>query len=176
MKNLSQATEEKLLEYIDGTLRAPDGEEMAQQLRSNSTLRGRYEELKRVHDALRATTTEAPSANFTKAVMNRLNERPVPATFSTRNGIILLVVAILAAAMATVLLSMGVFDNVSTPTVDLTKINLPKNLEQPLNSFHMDVRLMINVIIILNLALAFMLLDRAVLRPYFKRRMLDEVS
>jgi hypothetical protein len=104
--------------------------------------------------------------------MRRLHEKPLPATFSTRNGIILLVIVLLAATIATVLLSRGVFDDISTPTLDLNKIDLPKKyFEQPLASFHIDVKLMINTIIIFNLGLAFMLLDRAVLRPYFKRRM-----
>jgi hypothetical protein len=112
-----------------------------------------------------------PSRNFTQVVMERLHQLPSPATgFSIRNGILLMAGVLVAAGVATILVSAGVFDNATT-TIDLGEINLPSQYERALPSIPIDGKMMVNVIILLNLGLAWLVLDRVVLKPFFRRRL-----
>jgi hypothetical protein len=63
-----------------------------------------------------------------------------------------------------------VFDNATT-TIDLGEINLPSQYERALPSIPIDGKMMVNVIILLNLGLAWLVLDRVVLKPFFRRRL-----
>jgi hypothetical protein len=66
-------------------------------------------------------------------------------------------------------LSAGVFDG--TSSIDLNQTLLPnKYIQQSLPTISFNGKMVMNVIILLNLALAFLVLDRAVLKPWFERR------
>jgi hypothetical protein len=51
--------------------------------------------------------------------------------------------------------------------VDISK----KIIKDPLPAFHFSGKLLINIAIVLNLALAWIVLDRTILKPLFQRRM-----
>jgi hypothetical protein len=62
-----------------------------------------------------------------------------------------------------------VFD--TSGSIDLNQTIVPnKFIQQPLPSIPFNGKLVMNVIIILNLALAFLVLDKAVLKPWFEKR------
>jgi hypothetical protein len=102
--------------------------------------------------------------------MNRLDQYPLRSGLSIRNGIMLLAGILIVTAAAVVLLSAGVF-NEST-TFDLNNLSLAQRyIRQTLPSIPVDGKLVVNVIVLLNMALAFIVLDRAIIKPFFQRRM-----
>ena len=171
MNKVSQSEDDMLLDYLDGNLNASDREKITLALAQTPALRVRLEELKVVTSVLSDTTLEFPSKNFTRTVMNRLDQYPAQSGFSVRNGIFLLLGILLAAGMAIALVSSGTFDN-STTSIDLNQVDLSKKfITTPLPSFEFSSKLIVNIIIVLNLGLAWILLDRTILKPFFQKRM-----
>lgn len=169
MKALTQEQEDTLLAYLDGTLSPSAMRMLEQELDHHTALRTRLEELRKVHEALQLAGMEEPSGNFTQAVMSKLDHYPARAGFAIHRGILLLLGVLIATGIASYMLSGGVFDNATTP-LDLGTIDLPR-VDKPLPSILLDGKLMVNIIILLNLVIAWCVLDRTILKPYFKRRL-----
>jgi hypothetical protein len=136
---------------------------------SDTELKSRLDELTSADTLLRQLTIATPSRNFTASVMNNL-DRYTQQSPSIRNGLFLLSGILLVLAIAVTLLATGVFDGAAT--VDLNQLNLVQDyVKKNLPSISIDGKWVINTIILLNLAVAFVVLDRAVLKPFFQRRM-----
>lgn len=170
MKAFTQEQEDTLLAYLDGMLSPPAMRALEQELAHNPALHTRLEELRKVHEALQLAGMEEPSGNFTQSVMGKLDHSPAREGFPIRRGIVLLLGFLVATGIASYMLSGGVFDNATTP-LDLGIVDLPR-VENPLPTILLDGKLMVNIIILLNLAIAWGVLDRMILRPYFKRRLI----
>jgi hypothetical protein len=120
---------------------------------------------------MQSVRLEQPPKNFTARVMSNLDRKPSTNFLSMRNGIILLIGVLTMVGLAAYLISIGTFDNTTT-AIDLNRINISeKYLDKKLPSLPFDGKMMVNVIIMLNLALAFVVLDRVILKPYFRKRM-----
>lgn len=170
MKKVSQSVDDMLMDYLDGNLSDSDKKNMEISLRQNPVFRARLDELRLVTSFLTDVKTEQPSKNFTNLVMNRLDQYPEPSGFSIRNGILLLAGVLVVIGIATILASSGVFD--ATTSIDLNKIDISRKfVKAPLPAFHFSGKLIVNIIIILNLALAWIVLDRTILKPFFQKRM-----
>jgi hypothetical protein len=167
---LPQAQDEKLLDYLDGTLADSEKESLENLIKNSSALKSRLDELRALDTGLRSVKIEQPSKNFTQLVMNKLDQYPIQAkSFSNRNGILLLVGVLVAVGVGSLLAAGGAFDG--TSTIELNQTIIPtKYLQNPLPAIHFNGKLVVNIIIILNLALAFMVLDRAILKPWFEKR------
>jgi hypothetical protein len=82
----------------------------------------------------------------------------------------LMLAGLLVAIGITILLvAGGAFENVTSITVDPTLIPNDK-IRQQIPSIPFDGKLIFNIVILMNLAIAFMIFDRAVLKPWFSRR------
>ena len=170
MKTVSQQSDDMLLDFLDGKLNSEQQAIMQDALQTNSDLQKRYDELKLVHEALRSSTLEMPSKNFTSMVMSNLNHAPLHRGISIKNSLMLLGGVILVMSIAVILLSAGVFDQ--TATVDLNDLTVTQKLiKQNLPSFSIDGKILVNTIVLLNVVIAFLVLDRAVLKPFFQRRL-----
>jgi len=171
MDKMTPESDDLLLRYIDGTLSSFEKQNIEKDLAQNEILRKRLEQLRSAHSLSRANRLDQPSKNFTQMVMSRLNHDPIRgASFPIRNSILLLAGVLLVAIIASVLVPAGVFDNIST-TIDLNQVNLPKKyVEKSLPSISIDGKLMVNLIILINLVLGWLVLDRAILKPLFQRR------
>ena len=171
MRKASESVEEMLLDYLDGNLGKADQEKVEKNLQEIPAWRARYDELRSLNSVLAETKLEQPSKNFTASVMSKLNQYHAPRSFSLWNSILLLAGVLVAVGITTVLLSGGLYDN-STTSVDLNQLEIPIALvKTPLPSFQFNGKMVVNIIIILNLAIAWIVLDRAILKPYFQRRM-----
>jgi hypothetical protein len=169
MKKLPQQIEDTILDYLDGTLTAIQREAFEQSLKTNAELQSRLEEIRMTEQVLHNLPVEQPSKNFTSAVMTKLDQYPARTGLSIRKGILLLTGIIVVMALAVMLVSAGVFDE--TTTYDLNNIGLAQRyIKQTLPSIPVDGKVVVNVIILLNLALAFVVLDRAILKPLFQKR------
>ncbi len=170
MKKVTQQWDQMLLEFLDGKLNSAQHERLEEALRQDATLRTRLNELRQMHNILQATSLEVPSKNFTVSVMGKLDQAPVQRGLSIRNGLMLLAGIVTVLSIAVVLLATGVFDQ--TTTVNLNDVSVAQRyIKQSLPTFSIDGKLLVNTIILLNIIIAFLVLDRAVLKPFFQRRM-----
>ncbi len=166
---ISHAQDEKLFEYIDGGLKGSEKVSIEQLLKNTPALHARLEELRRLDTELRSAKIEQPSKNFTQRVMSKLDQYPMRSSNLTfRNGILLLAGVMVAVGIGSLLVAGGVFDTSSIDLYQTTILN--KYIQKPLPTFNFNGKLIMNVIILLNLALAFLVLDRAILKPWFERR------
>jgi anti-sigma factor RsiW len=172
MDKVTQESDDLLLRYIDGTISLSEKQNVEKDLERNEALRKRLDQLRSTHLLLRANRLYEPSKNFTQQVMTRLSLDPLRGTsFPIRNSILILVGVLMVVIIASVLVPAGVFDNIST-TIDLNQVELSKKyVEKTLPSVSIDGKLMVNIIIIVNLALGWLVLDRAILKPIFQRRL-----
>jgi len=171
MKKIPQALEEMLFDYLDGTLNAADKQRLETELSQNRELKARLDELQNVERWLsKIPLEEMPSRNFTQQVMGKLDQYPRSSTLTYRNGIFLLIGILVAVGLATILVSSGVFDSVQT-TINLNQELPQKYIQKSLPPIALSGKLIVNVIILLNLGLAWLVLDRAILKPLFQRRM-----
>ncbi len=171
MRKVSESVEEMLLDYLDGNLTKADKEKVEKNIQEIPAWQVRFDELRSVNSALAEAKLEQPSKNFTASVMSKLNQYQAPRTFSLWNSVLLLAGVLVAIGITTVLLSGGLYDNSNT-SIDLNQIAIPKQIvKTPLPSFEFSGKIVVNIIIILNLAIAWIVLDRAILKPFFQRRM-----
>jgi hypothetical protein len=170
MKKISQQLEDILLDYIDGNLDALQREAIEKSIKESTDLKERYEELRLLHFNLKNQPLFNPSRDFTSAVMNKLDQYPSRAGLSLMNGVFLLSGIFIVLAIAVVLLSQGVFDQ--STSFDLNNVGLVNQyIKQTLPSIPVNGKLIVNIIVLLNLGLAFIVLDKAILKPLFARRM-----
>jgi len=170
MKKVPHPSDDLLLEYLDGKLDAAKQEIIEQMLNEDTTLRQRLDDLVKTDRLLREVRVEKPSKNFTEIVMSRLEQYPFKSGLSIRNGIFLLTGILVIIGIAILLLASGVFDQ--TITLDPNSAGIVRQyIRESLPAIPIDGKLIVNIIVILNIAIAFVVLDRAILRPFFQRRM-----
>ncbi len=171
MEKITIQQDDRLLDYLDGKLSGAEAAMLKNQLEQSIALKQRLEELRLVHSLLSATSLAEPSKNFTQRVMNNLDHVPAKSnTLSPRNGLILLCGIIVASAITVLLLVTGSFDVMSKP-IAIDAIRLPKEIvNQSLPSFSFSGKTLMKLLIVLNLGIAFLVLDRTVLKPYFGRK------
>jgi len=167
---IAQTQDEKLFEYLDGGLKGIEKENFEQLLGTSPALQARLEELRKLDADLRTIKLEQPSKNFTQRVMSKLDQYPVRSNLTFRNGIFLLTGVLVAVGVGSLLVAGGVFDGTSTIDLNQTIVPINKYIQKPIPTFNFNGKLMVNIIILLNLALAFLVLDRAILKPWFERR------
>jgi len=168
MKKIPENISQLLQQYLDKQLSETQAREVENLLESNEAVRNTFDRLQIVDGFLKNQPLQEPSKNFTDSVMNRLDSYPATRSFSLRNGIFLLVGVLLLTAIASVLISLGVFD--TTDSLNLNNVISTNYLKRDLPTIPFDGTLIMNVLIIINLAIAFVVLDKAVLKPWFEQR------
>lgn len=116
--------------------------------------------LRLIDETLSKNKLESPSSNFTHRVMMNLHSMPVASSLSPKNGVLLLCGTILALTILTALLGGGMFDSV-IKTIDVPQVK---------TSIPVNGKWIVNGLVFLNIVLAFLVLDRTILRPLFNRR------
>lgn len=166
---------DELARYIDDELGWSEKDAFEKRLSSDKLLQEKLTSLLEVKQLMRSQELLSPSRNFTQRVMENLDHYSPPAfSFSIRNGIFLLIGVLIAGALALYLAGSGAFDGrvtISSP-VDLSLSE--KILRQPLPTVSFDGKVLVNTIVLLNLALGWIVLDRTILRPWFRRRMVSD--
>ena len=84
--NTQHNIEERLWNFIDGTISAKEKSVIEQLLQSNAEWKEKYDELLQVNELLQSSDLEAPSLRFTKNVMEEISKLHIaPATKSYIN-------------------------------------------------------------------------------------------
>lgn len=158
----------RLLEYLDGKLSADEAALLLRRVENDAALKERLRELQSLNAMFSGYSAEQPSSGFTQALMSRLNQYPRGAAAPIRRGLILLAGLLVTVALASWLLSIGIFDNTR---IDLNSVIFSSDaVRQSLPSLTFNGKTLVNIIIVFNLIVAFFLLDRTVLKPWFQRR------
>lgn len=173
MESNSNDMNSKLFDYLDGTMSAEEKRMFEQVLNSSPALQKQVDEQRLLESSLRIFKLEEPSSAFAQNVMSKINQSSQGYSLSIRNGIFLLVGVMVVSLIATLLVQAGIFDGTGSLKAPNDVGILSQYIKQPLPSFSIPIngKLIVNGIILLNLAIGFVILDRAVLRPYFERRM-----
>jgi hypothetical protein len=75
-----------------------------------------------------------------------------------------------ALTLGVIFLSTGTFDQI-TGVLTLDKLNVPKSvMPKSLPSIPFNASLIMKILVGLNLAIAFVLIDKTILQPYFRNR------
>ncbi len=170
MEKIPTATDDRLLDYLDGKLEGAALQLLKKELESSSSLQARLEILRAVHRALAHAKLESPSPAFVNRVMQNLSSVSFPSAWSPRNGLLLLVGVMVAAGILVAMISAGIFDNVQGMVSLEQTLPVKKYFQQSLPVISINGKLIINIIVALNLVLAFLVLDKTVLKPFFQRR------
>ena len=170
MEKLTKAQDDQLLDYLDGKLDVNTLPLLKDRLEGSPAMQARLEELRTVHRTLALGKLESPSSTFVNRVMINLNTTSFSTGLSPKNGLLLLLGVTVATCMLLVMLSAGVFDQFSG------KVSLPdvvpaqKYLQQSLPTISINGKLLLNILVGLNLVLAFLVLDKTVFKPFFQKR------
>lgn len=166
---MQNITDNELLDFLDGNGDERDRARIEKSISSDLTVKKRLEELRLVHQFLQGNTLSSPSKNFTQRVMSNLHARPASSILSPKNGLILLAGLLIASLLALTLTSSGAFDQwhgflpFDSSPLKNKWVTLP-------SSVPFDIKVFVKVVVLINAALALLLLDRTILRPYFQRR------
>lgn len=127
-------------------------------------------ELGSIDRYLQSVRIEQPSVNFTQNVMSSLHRASaVTLRLPSRNKILMLAGILVTIGVAILLIAGGAFNTVTSITVDQDIIPNDQ-IREYIPSIPFNGKLIINIVILMNLALAFIILDRAVLKPWFEKR------
>lgn len=162
--------ENNILLYLDGTLSGKDLKDFEDQIQSDNDLKKTIENFRFMESAFKIEPLQQPSSNFTSRVMQNLENYPIQNTSSILNSLLLIGGIIVLVTLCTLLLTTGMFDSYKT-IIDLNSVSLvDKYVHQSLPAIALNGKVIINIIIFLNLILALIVLDRAVLKPLFQKR------
>ncbi|MEJ1237689.1 hypothetical protein WBG78_06160 [Chryseolinea sp. T2] len=171
MKQLMQKDMDELARYIDGELSEKDRKNFEDRLNIDKMLQEKFASVMELHEMLKSQHLLSPSKNFTEKVMDNLDHYSSPtASFSIRNGLLLLTGVLVAGLLALYLAGSGVFDGPVTIMGPVDSMLSQQLLQRQLPAVTFNGKILVNAIVLLNLVLAWIVLDRTILRPWFSRR------
>jgi hypothetical protein len=161
--------------YIDGTLDDTETLEVYDLLQRDIKFKHRYDELLAADNLLhKFVFSEQPSPAFTNNVMNRLHETPKRSPI--RGSVILLVGILTVVGIVAGFVSVGLFDGAMT-VFNMNNLNEIQDYKIPvtLPTVPFDAKMLVNVILLVNVFLALIVLDRTVLKPFFRKRIRESI-
>ncbi|MCZ8354482.1 MAG: hypothetical protein O9340_07095 [Cyclobacteriaceae bacterium] len=169
-KNFSR---EDVWRYLDHDMNEEEKTNFLAAVKADKNLERILEEEKLIQSHFTRIKLSEPSAGFTNLVMEKIQKAQGEFSISIKRSMLLLAGVLLVTMLTAFLVSKGIFD--STGTIQLPEINPVVNQYLPnmpeASQFTINNKIVVNGIIILNLIIGFVLLDRTVLRPYFQKRM-----
>lgn len=171
MKKSLKITDELLLDYIDGLLNDDEVNEVEKAcLEPKIALR--LEELKKADQLMMMTSAlEMPSKNFSSKVMANLDKPMIKSVpYSRKNGLIILILALLTVIagslyMTESMITLDLFDSVElnqlNHVVEMPSVELPESF---------NLKILTDGLLFSVLVLSLLLLDKVVLRPFFRSR------
>jgi hypothetical protein len=166
---MENITDDQLLNFLDGIGKEAERDSLRKLISENDSAKKRLEELQAVHNFLQMSKVENPSKNFTEKVMLSLHTKPSFTFLSPKNGLLLLVGLMVASGLAIMLVVTGSMDQWHT-IFSLGQIPLKNNWIKIPATIPFDVKLTVKVIVMINVVIGFVLLDRTILRPIFQKR------
>ncbi len=170
MNSINNKTDQLLQDYLQGRLHGEKLRQIETGLEKSEEMRSRLEILKLIDRSLSKDSLLQPSANFTQQVMHNLHHLPAPHPVSPKNGLLLLAGILVATGLAVALVNAGVFNSLNG-MFTFENLPMPKNISMPrIPAIPVNGKWIVNGIIVLNIGLAFIVLDRTILKPLFTKR------
>ncbi len=167
MENMN-ISDEELLDFIDGKSSALDKKKIENVLENDAALNERIKMFSISDGIIKNSIKNSPSKNFTTVVMERISSIKNP---YHKGGIaiwILTLISLIASSYFLTDITLSVnLEFISQYIPEVPAIYTPKDisLDQPLNMLIISKVLLYGMLFI-----ALLLLDKTVLRPYFKNR------
>ena len=169
-------SDKELLDLIDGNLSEEKAKELRNIIDQDTELQRRFETLTVVDETISGIPESRPSVSFTDNVMSNLNKKLATAGldyngFWKKNLFVVLTLVIIGFVAGVVLLSNFSLSEI-IPAIEPREVQISDRTFSidpgSLNFIKQD--LFFKGFIYLNAILALFLLDRAVLKPYFRSR------
>jgi len=157
----NKISDEQLLDYIDGTLKPEQVQEIEQRIGDDATLKQRLAELKSVDDIISKVKIQKPSDRFAFNVMQSLDKAP---RVIKRGGLFLVIITLLTVLLGSYFIAGGM--------IDLTAFQDIKYLQQ-YNQYlpnNIAIKPITNILLFMLTVLSLIILDRTVLKPMFRNR------
>ena len=170
MNKKMKFTEEIIIKYIDGELSDIEENAFKTELAINKSFAELYERHTAIDNSLSNTKVLSPSSSFTSRVMTSVGYL----TFSTnkffnRTRLYVLLLIVIALATTIYYLSAQFYPTMGNEiSNELTMQDFTLNL-QPAQQL-LDSALLFKIVFYVNGLVCLLLLDRAILKPYFERR------
>ncbi|MEM6524060.1 MAG: hypothetical protein AAGF85_06695 [Bacteroidota bacterium] len=164
---MNKITDEVLLDYIDGALDKADEQFIKKQLQSDMQLRARLHDLKKADKHLMGDILH-PSVNFTDTVWKKISNMGSAPRLSL-NGLLIVLAAMVTVVLGSYFMTDSIIDinlNVGVPSsvteyVKVPEVELPKGI---------NLKIISQILLYSISFLLLLILDRAILKPYFRRR------
>ena len=170
MLNKMKYTEEIIIKYLDGELTPQEAHAFKEELKIDKSFAHLYERHAGLHKSLSTNMLSSPSPNFAHEVMQSvasLNIRESKFFNKTRLYVILLIV--IAVATTLYYISSQFYPAIGGAIAnEITLKEFTLNLQPAQKLLSSD--LLFKIVFYVNGLICLLLLDRAVLKPYFARR------
>jgi len=163
-------TEEIILKYIDGDLNETESRQINAELKQNKELATTIKQQQILHDSLLERTLVSPSQGFASRVMNDVSATRIQEPGFFNKGRLLVIILVSLAVFTTAYYFAVQFYPSLAGAVngDISIKNLTVDI-RPLQKI-LSSTLIFKVVLYVNGFISLLLLDRAVLKPYFARR------
>jgi hypothetical protein len=174
-KNDTAALEDVLNRYLDGTLGEAEKAWLEELQAQDAGIKQRVEDLDTIHQTLHAEGAMQPSAHFTQGVMAMLEPLPQQASLlPTRR--VWRSVALLTGVLAVtgIIITWLSTDMFAGETVQQVAVPYADRWNLPYWSIAVKGKWLLYPVIAMNMVLGWILLDRAILKPLFQHRRLNQ--
>lgn len=171
MEHEGEITDDLLLDYIDGVLSEGDKKVVQEKITKDQSLMERYTYLKQMDNHLQKLTLITPPDSFTAQVMSDLRYSIYEINRKSKlNGIFILMIGIITVLIGAVFISQG-WNDVSFSKYFETS-PLTNAIELPSQNFSLvfNMNIITQGLLFTLVIFSLLLLDRVVLKPYFKQR------
>ena len=162
--------EETIFNYLDGTLEEKDRIEFEEVIQNNLSLRQEYEHYKAIHEAMLAEPIRSPGNDFAERVMASITTLELrTARFFNKGRLFVLGLVTLILLSSIYFLGVQFYPAIGDMLgneVSLKQFTLNLNPAQRV----LDSGVLFKVVFYTNGVIGLLLLDRALLKPYFERR------
>lgn len=166
---MQKIEDEKLLELIDGRLPAAEAKELKNQFELDPALKARYQELALVNTDLGQLPVHEAGSNLESRIMATISNLSLEPSFSKSRWISLIIIAV-AFAGGIYLLSFGLEVSILESLQGLSPSVIDNQPVVNLTLESIDSNLLLNGFMYLNAFICLFLLEKSVMRPFFKNR------
>jgi len=163
-------TQEIILRYIDGDLNKDESRKIKEELMQNKKLASAIKQQQLLHNTLLKNPLYSPSSGFSNRVMDAVySSRIQEAGFFNKGRLFVVVLVSLAVLTTAYYFAVQFYPSLgSADGIEISLKNFSLDL-QPIQNI-LSSTLIFKVVLYVNGFISLLLLDRAILKPYFARR------
>lgn len=171
MEGKENITDDLLLDYIDGVLSEKEAQIIKEEIAHNDDVKLRFEHLKQMDSQLQHLKLSMPSDIFSAQIMMDLTRSIYEINRRSRlNGLIILLIGLITVIVGAIFISQGLSDVSFNQYLDTTSAGNLIKLPVKEVSFAFDIGIITQGLLFILVILSLLIIDRIVLKPYFKSR------